>query len=292
MVLRANAKINLSLDILGTRPDGYHEVRMVMQMLELSDGVTLSPCAGGGIELASDLAGLPTDERNLAVRAARLLMEEKGVTDGLRIRLEKRIPMAAGLAGGSSDAAQTMIGVNRIFKLGFTTEALMERGKKIGADVPYCILGGTALAGGIGEVLTPLPPMPDAFVLLAKPDIGVSTGEVYRAYDSRPAETHPDTEAQIRALRENSLSAAAAPGVMENVLESVTGRMYPIIGVLEDVMRKSGALAARMSGSGPTVFGIFEDRQKAEMCRTALTASYPSVWTCLTSPAAGRGDRQ
>ena len=223
MRLRANAKINLSLDVLGTRPDGYHEVRMVMQMTGMYDRLTLTPVKGReGIHLSVNLPYIPTGDSNLVVKAAKLLMERKGVTDGLDVELEKFIPVAAGLAGGSSDAAQTMIGVNRIFRLGYTRKELMELGKEIGADVPYCILQGTALSEGIGEVLTRLPGMPPCHILLCKPNINVSTKDVYQSFDALKTVRHPDVDGQIEALKCGDLAGIADPARMSNVLELVT----------------------------------------------------------------------
>ncbi|MDO4620234.1 MAG: 4-(cytidine 5'-diphospho)-2-C-methyl-D-erythritol kinase [Lachnospiraceae bacterium] len=287
MLLRATAKINLSLDVLGKRDDGYHEVRMIMQMVGMYDRLTLQAVSGkSGIALETNLPYLPTDDNNLVVRAAKLLMEEKGVTDGVKIRLDKFIPVAAGLAGGSSDAAQTMIGVNRMFHLGYSMEELMARGKQIGADVPYCIMGGTALSEGIGEILTPLPTMPDCRILLCKPSVSVSTKDVYKSIDEKENLRHPDVDAQLQALQNGDLRALAAPDAMYNVLEEVTGEKYPIISEIEQAMLKEGALNAVMSGSGPTVFGIFDDADAAERCRDHLRARMPSARTFLTWPDA------
>ena len=202
MYLRANAKINLSLDVLRKRDDGYHDVRMIMQMVGMYDRLNLTPVPGlPGIHLTTNLSYIPVNENNLVVKAAKMLMDEFGVTDGLEIRLDKFIPVAADLAGGSSDAAQTFLGVNRLFGLGLTKEELMQRGARIGADVPYCILGGTALSEGIGDILTPLPPMPDACILLCKPNINVSTKEIYTELRAAELAFHPDVDAQIRALK-------------------------------------------------------------------------------------------
>lgn len=283
MYLRATAKINLSLDVLGLRPDGYHEVRMVMQMVGMYDQLELVAEHGKpGIRFSTNLPYLPTDRSNLVVRAAQDLMEESGVTDGLKIRLNKFIPVAAGLAGGSSDAAQTLIGVNRLFHLGFSREALMARGRAIGADVPFCVLGGTALAEGIGEHLTPLPALTRTPVLLCKPPVSVSTRDVYAAFDRLPDVVHPDIASQIQGIRDQDLSAVTASSAMGNVLESVTGHLYPVIGQIEEQMTADGALRAVMSGSGPTVFGLFSDTAKAELARDHLRKMYPQARTFLT----------
>ena len=286
MFLRATAKINLALDVLSKREDGYHDVRMIMQMVGMYDRLELQPLLfEPGIHLETNLSYIPTDEGNLAVKAAKLLMDEAGVTDGLKIRLDKFIPVAAGLAGGSSDAAMTMVGVNRLFHLGFTREELMKRAAKIGADVPFCILRGTALSEGIGDILTPLPQMPDAAILLCKPNISVSTRDVYGALDSGKAGKHPDIDGMIRAIKDGDLERMTDPALMVNVLESVTGPRYPVIGAIESIMKEEGALNAVMSGSGPTVFGIFRDAGKAEACRVRLRKEKPAARTFLTWPA-------
>ena len=285
MYLRATAKINLALDVLRKRPDGYHEVRMVMQMVGMYDRLTLEAVKDRpGIELTTNLSYIPTDENNLVVRAAKLLMEEAGVTDGLRSRLDKFIPVAAGLAGGSSDAAMTLLGVNRLFHLGLKQKDLLMKGAMIGADVPYCILKGTALSEGIGEILTPLKSMPDAGILLCKPNISVSTRDVYGAFDASSITEHPDIDGLVQAIEDEDLVGMTAEDRMFNVLEGVTGPKYPVIGEIERVMEEEGALRAIMSGSGPTVFGIFNDKEKAETCRKRLRRERPWARTFLTWP--------
>ena len=259
--LKAMGKINLGLDILGKREDGYHDVRMVMQTVYLYDNVTLVQTGRAGIEIRTNLFYLPVDENNLAYRAARLLIEEFGIPKGVSIRLRKVIPIAAGMAGGSSDAAAVLVGLNRIFQLGLTKQELMERSVKLGADVPYCILRGTALAEGIGEKLTRLPAMPKCHVLIAKPGIHVSTKMVYTNLRADELVSHPDIDGQIAAIRERDLRRAAE--LMGNVLETVTIPAYPVIGKIKEKMMAYGALGAMMSGSGPTVFGLFEDEEKA-----------------------------
>lgn len=290
MYLRAMAKINLSLDVLGKRADGYHEVRMVMQTIGMYDRLNLTPVPGlPGIHLRTNLPYIPADGSNLAVRGASILMDEFGVTDGLEIQLDKFIPVAAGLAGGSSDAAQAMIGVNRLFRLGLSREDLMKRGAAIGADVPYCILGGTALSEGIGDILTPLAPMPDVCILLCKPNINVSTRDVYTSLHLDGQTVHPDVDAQIGALSRGDILGVAAPGAMYNVLETVTAAKYPVIREIEETMKSMGACAAIMSGSGPTVFGIFEDEKKAMDCRVFLRKTRQSARTFLTWPVPSDG---
>ena len=264
--LKARAKINLGLDVVRKREDGYHEVRMIMQMINLYDKITLRKKTEPGITVTTNLAYLPVNEDNLVYRAAKLLMDEFQVDGGLEIELQKYIPVAAGMAGGSTDAAAVMVGVNRIFQLGLNKKQLMERGVKIGADVPFCIMRGTALAEGIGEELTPLPAMPHCSLVIAKPKIHVSTKFVYGNLKVRELTEHPDIDGQVQALRENNLEQLVAR--MGNVLETVTIPAYPVIDEIKHTMMKYGAMGAMMSGSGPTVFGIFEKEDKAqEVCR-------------------------
>ena len=264
--LKARAKINLGLDVVRKREDGYHEVRMIMQMINLYDRITLRRSTEPGIRVTTNLPYLPVNEDNLVYRAAKLLMEEFKVTVGAEIELQKYIPIAAGMAGGSSDAAAVMVGVNRIFHLGLTKKQLMERGVKIGADVPFCIMRGTALAEGIGEVLTPLPAMPHCSLVIAKPKIHVSTKFVYGNLKASELKEHPDIDGQVQALREGSLEQLVAK--MGNVLETVTVPAYPVIDEIKRTMLKNDAMGAMMSGSGPTVFGIFEREERAqEVCR-------------------------
>ena len=237
-----------------------------MQMINLYDRITLRRSTEPGIRVTTNLPYLPVNEDNLVYRAAKLLMEEFKVTEGAEIELQKYIPVAAGMAGGSSDAAAVMVGVNRIFHLGLTKKQLMERGVKIGADVPFCIMRGTALAEGIGEVLTPLPAMPHCSLVIAKPKIHVSTKFVYGNLKANELKEHPDIDGQVQALREGSLEQLVAK--MGNVLETVTVPAYPVIDEIKRTMLKNDAMGAMMSGSGPTVFGIFEREERAqEVCR-------------------------
>lgn len=259
--LKALGKINLGLDVLGRRENGYHDVRMVMQTVYLYDQITIKKRRRSGIGIETNLYYLPVNENNLAYRAAKLLMDEFRIEDGISIRLNKHIPVAAGMAGGSSNAAAVLFGMNRIFGLGLTMEELMKRGVTLGADVPYCIMRGTVLAEGIGEVLTPLAPMPKCFVLLAKPPVAVSTKLVYEKLDSQEIENHPDIDGIIEGLEQQSLAKITAS--MGNVLERVTALEYPVIDKIKNTMKTAGALNAMMSGSGPTVFGIFEDKNRA-----------------------------
>lgn len=266
--LHSLAKINLSLDVTGKRPNGYHDVEMVMQTVYLSDTVRLRLRSDGRIRLTSNLPFLPTDDRNIAVKAARLLQKECSLSVGADISLYKRIPVAAGLAGGSSNAAAVLFGMNRMLGLGLPREKLARLGTQLGADVPYCLLRGTALAQGIGEELTPLPAMPACTVLLAKPPVSVSTKEVYEALEQTGAIIHPDTKGMLDAIRSRDLQRIA--GCMGNVLEPVTERKHPVVGQLRQIMLDAGAAGAMMSGSGPTVFGLFDRRTAARAAQKEI----------------------
>ena len=279
MDIRAYAKINLILDVVRKRADGYHDLRMVMQMTGMYDLLRIEPKSEPGIELTTNLPYLPTDGRNLAVRAAGLLMETCGVTDGLSIRLHKFIPVAAGLAGGSSDAAAVLTGVNRVLRLGLSEEKLLKLGLSVGADVPFCLLGGTALAEGVGERLTPLPPLPNCSILLAKPPFGVSTKEIFQTLRADEIESHPDVDGMVTAIRRGDLSGILSRSA--NVLESVTLAKRPEIQELKDCIAAAGAETVLMSGSGPTVFGIFTDQKKALACRDAWDARPTLAFTLV-----------
>ena len=262
MELKALGKINLGLDVLGKRPDGYHDVRMVMQTIYLYDQITITKRKESGIGLSTNLFYLPVNENNLAYRAAKLLMDEFEIRSGVDIFLEKHIPVAAGMAGGSSNAAAVLYGINRMFDLGLSMEELMKRGVSLGADVPYCIMRGTVLAEGIGEILTPLPPMPRCQIVVAKPPVSVSTKMVYEKIDSRRIVEHPDIDGIIEGLKEGDLTKIASR--MGNVLEQVTVEEYPVIDKIKKLMSEGGAKGAMMSGSGPTVFGIFTEKSLAK----------------------------
>ena len=259
--LKALGKINLGLDVLGRRPNGYHDVRMVMQTVYLYDQILLEKTDKEGISLKPNLFYVPVNENNLAYRAAKMLIDEFTIKEGVHISLEKHIPVAAGMAGGSSNAAAVLYGMNRLFQLGLTDQELMERGVKLGADVPYCIMRGTVLAEGIGEELTPLPAMPKCHVLLAKPPISVSTQKVYEKLDAQEVTKHPDIDGILLGLQTGDLKKITSS--MGNVLENVTITEYPQIERIKDVMKEEGALNAMMRGSGPTVFGIYDDKMLA-----------------------------
>lgn len=258
---KAYAKINLGLDVVRRLENGYHEVKMIMQTVGIYDELTFEK-AEDGIRITTDSGELPTNEDNLIYKAARLLMEKYQVQEGVRIHLQKNIPIAAGMAGGSTDAAATFQGINELFGLGCDEEKLKELAVKVGADVPYCIMGGTALAEGIGEKLTRLPAAPQCVLLVAKPDINVSTKFVYEHLDAAGVEHHPDIDGMIAAIEQGNLAGVVER--LENVLETVTVPAYPIIDTIKSKMLEMGAEGSLMSGSGPTVFGIFTDKEKAE----------------------------
>ena len=260
--VKAYAKINLGLDVLRRRPDGYHDLRMIMQTVTLYDNIGLTLTKAPGIRISTNSRILPSGEDNLACKAAKQLLDEFSCEQGVYIDLDKHIPIAAGLAGGSADAAAVLTGLNRLMGLGLSPEALRERGVKIGADVPYCILQGTALAEGIGEKLTALPPLPDCAIILVKPPVHISTKYVYEHLKADALQEHPDIDGQIEAIRAGDLKGLAEKA--GNVLETVTIPEFPVIRQIQDHFRDLGALNSMMSGSGPTVFGIFDDRGRAK----------------------------
>ena len=279
--IKAHAKINLGLDVIRKRPDGYHEVKMIMQSVGLSDVLTLEK-TDQGITLTTDSDNLPPTEDNLVYKAAKLMFDTFRIPGGLHIHLHKVIPIAAGMAGGSTDAAAAIKGINRLFDLELPLSRLMELGVSIGADVPYCILGGTALAEGIGEKLTPLSPSPDFYLVLAKPDISVSTKYVYENLDLTAIKKHPDIQGMARAIEAGSLQ-----GVLDrlgNVLETVTVPAYPVISSIKRRMRELGAVNSLMSGSGPTVFGIFLSERQAEFARGQIYDEGLAKQVFLTTP--------
>ena len=258
--IRAYAKINLGLDVIGRLPNGYHQVKMIMQSIDLWDELTFRRIRKG-ISVTSDSSELPLDENNLIYKAAALLLKECNISSGVGIHLKKNIPIAAGMAGGSTDAAAALKGVCRLFDLNLPQKRLMEYGVSIGADVPYCLMGGTALAEGIGEKLTALPPLPDCHILTVTPKISVSTKSVYQSLDAQELTGHPDIDGIVGALSANDLAGVLVR--MDNVLETVTVPAHPVIRTIKDRMRSLGAAGSLMSGSGPTVFGIFPQGQEA-----------------------------
>ena len=279
--MKALAKVNLGLDVIRRREDGYHEVKMIMQTVRLYDRIILEKTQKG-ISMETNLSFLPVNEQNIAYRAAKMLMDEFHIQSGLHIKIDKHIPVAAGMAGGSTDGAAVLYGVNKIFELGLTKRQLMERGVKLGADVPYCIMRGTVLSEGIGEILTPVSSLPDCHILIAKPPVSVSTKHVYENLKLDKIEKHPDIDGMIEALRMEDLHGVTQR--MENVLETVTIPEHPEIQQIKDLMIKDGALNALMSGSGPTVFGIFDDREKGMRARDLLRKSSLARQTYLVRP--------
>lgn len=265
---RAYAKINIGLDVLRRRADGYHEVKMIMQTVDIYDELVLERRKEPGIELRMDNSDLPSGGDNLICRAADLLFREKEITGGVNISLTKRIPIAAGMAGGSADAAAALRGVNELFDLGYSLKELQALGVGLGADIPYCLAGGTMLSEGIGEILTPLPAPPAAHLVIAKPDINVSTAFVYGNLHADRLAWHPDIDGMIAALQKGDLDGIT--GRLGNVLETVTVKAHPVIEQIKELLRKQGAENALMSGSGPTVFGIFKEKETAARAAEAV----------------------
>ena len=289
MRLQAFAKINLGLDVLGKREDGYHEVRMIMQTIRMYDQLDMRKSVEPGIHLTTNKKYIPVDENNLVWRAAKLMMDTCGIMEGVSIHLHKVIPVAAGMAGGSSDAAATLVGMNRLFHCGLSKEKLMELGVQIGADVPYCVLRGTALAEGIGEKLTVLPPMPDCWILIGKPGISVSTKYVYTTLDLNTDTVHPDIDGMKKALEDGNLYGITER--MGNVLQDVTIPAYPEVERIKEQMKTLGAVNAMMSGSGPTVFGIFDNEEKAQEACQKLRESGSCQQVFLTVPFNNSGGK-
>lgn len=266
--LKAEAKINLSLDIIGRLPNGYHSVQMVMQSIPLYDTVTVEECDGDSIELICDKDGVPTDSRNTAYKAAQLFLQKTGIKRKVKITLDKKIPAAAGMAGGSTDAAAVLKGLNQLFNEPLDKEEILELCVKIGADVSFCYLGGCAVCEGIGEILTPIKPLKNAYLIIAKPDFEVSTKWVYQNFKIENVSKRPQTSAVIDAVETGDLKALRENTA--NVLESVTEREYPVIKEYKEILSQKGAVFSMMSGSGPTVFGIFSDKEKAEDARNIM----------------------
>ena len=266
--LKAYAKINLGLDVVRKREDGYHEVRMIMQTVKLFDKLTFQLIDEDVIRIKTNFGFLPVNENNLVYKAVKLLKDTYQVNTGVEIDLFKCIPVAAGMAGGSADCAAALVGAARLFDLRLSKEKLLELGVGLGADVPYCVLRGTALSEGIGEILTPLPAIPDCHILIAKPPISVSTKFVYEHLDAKGLGTHPDIDGMVDAIKEGNLSGVTKR--MENVLETVTITEYPVINEIKNTMKQCGAMNAMMSGSGPTVFGIYEKEETARAAEEVI----------------------
>lgn len=282
ITVTAPAKLNLTLDVLGKRKDGYHEMKMVMQSVSLADTLTLTLEPGEGIVLSTNLGFLPLDSRNLAAAAALRLQEETGAEWGrLTIELNKKIPVCAGMAGGSSDAAAVLRGMNELCKLGLSMGELAKIGEKVGSDVPYCVMGGTALAQGRGESIEPLPSLPECFAVLAKPSFPISTPELFAQWDGQRLRCHPDTAGVLAALEEKDLHGVARR--MFNVFEEVLPpRKRAAVEELKGELLHFGALGASMSGTGPTVFGLFEEQAQAQAAAEKLKGSCREVFLTQT----------
>lgn len=271
LYLKAYGKINLALDVLRKREDGYHEVRMIMQTVNIFDSINLIKTETGKIEIETNLFYLPTNENNIVYKAAKLLFDKYGIHSGLQIKLKKFIPVSAGMAGGSTDAASVMFGINKMFHLGLSRKQLMDLGLQIGADVPYCMMRGTALSEGIGERLTALPDVVKRPVLIAKPPINVSTKFVYENLKLDKDSIHPDIDGMIGAIKDFDIYGVAKR--MGNILESVTIQEYPQIQTLKNLMIEENAINSLMSGSGPTVFGLFENMEDAYKAKEKIKES-------------------
>ena len=281
ITLKAMAKINLGLDVIRRREDGYHEVRMIMQTVNLYDELTFRKQQGGRVRLTTNLRSLPTDGHNLIVKTVELLRKEYGIKEGLSVHLKKKIPVAAGMAGGSTDAAAAFAGMNELFDLGMTMEDMQKKAVAIGADVPYCIQGGTALSEGIGEILTPLPSAPRCSVIIAKPPIHVSTRFVYENLHLDKLEKPPDIDGILDGIREGNIRGVAER--LENVLETVTEKEYPVIGQIKQFLMQRGALGALMSGSGPTVYALYDRNDLAAQACEELRRAGLAKQVYLTS---------
>ncbi len=267
LVKYANAKINLTLDVLGKREDGYHDLKMIMAEIPLADTVTLTKQEG--ILVNTNLTFLPNNEKNIAYQAAKLFFKETGVPGGVQIQIDKKIPVSAGLAGGSADAAAVLHGLNELYEVGLPLETLQKLGNTIGKDIPFCLQGGVALAEGTGEQLTTLSKLPHCFIVLIKPKyINVSTKEVFTSLQASKIELHPDTAGAVSSLEQEDLRGLARR--MYNVLEEVTVKKHPLISELKSVMLEEGALGSVMSGSGPSVFGIFDSLEAAKNAQKKL----------------------
>lgn len=279
---KAYAKINLGLDVIGKRDDGYHLVRMIMQNIDLYDTLTFSDNESGNITLASSSGSVPTDDSNLICKVAHQLRDLYKVKKGADITLEKRIPVAAGMAGGSTDGAAAYLALNELWNLGLSKDELCSLAVKLGADIPYCILGGTALSEGIGEVLTPIKDLPHCYIVIAKPAIAVSTGWVYTELDSRKIEKHPDIDGIRAAIEGGNIKGMC--DLIGNVLEDVTTSKYSIITDIEKLLEENGAIRAFMTGSGPTVFAVFDNKKAAEKGCNAVRESGLAPELFLSEP--------
>ncbi|MDB2106320.1 4-(cytidine 5'-diphospho)-2-C-methyl-D-erythritol kinase [Clostridium paraputrificum] len=276
---KAYAKVNITLDVVGKREDGYHLLKMIMQNIDIYDVITIEKIESG-IEITCNKPYVPTDERNLAYKAAKLFKDTFNITSGLSINIKKNIPVAAGLAGGSTDCAAVLKIMNKLFQVNADNEKLMELGVKLGADVPYCINGGTALCEGIGEILTPLKPFKNHIIVLVKPPFGVSTKDVYKNFDLGRVKNHPETDKVITYMNEDNLYEVAKN--MKNLLENVTLKKHKVISSIKSEMESLGAIKAMMSGSGPTVFAFFDDMMKAQRCYDEMKKKYNDTFITRT----------
>lgn len=282
--IKARAKINLALDVLSKRSDGYHELRMIMQTVELHDNVQIE-LTNGGVEVTSNSRWAPSGIDNIAYKAASILIDTYKIKSGVRIKIDKKIPVAAGLAGGSADAAAVLKGMNELLELGISQPELMVLGKSIGADVPYCISGRTMLAEGIGEILTELGPFSDVDIVLVKPKLGVSTAWVFKNLVLENIEERPDFSLLINSIENKD--AYAVGNNMKNVLETVTVPKHGIINEIKSALKQHGACGSMMSGSGPTVFGIFPDRSSAQHAFNCLKSV---KWDCFLTKTTNEGN--
>lgn len=280
--LKSRAKINLSIDVIGKREDGYHIVEMIMQTIDLYDDIKLKELEEDNIIIKSECYYIPLNEDNIVYKAAKLIKEKMDIKKGIEIFIKKNIPVAAGMAGGSSNAAAVLVGLNELWKLCLSKDELRDLGLKLGADVPFCIEGGTALAEGIGEKLTYIKGInKDVNILVCKPDIFVSTKEVYQSLDIKNIEKRPDNKLLIEKLKNDDIVSVS--NNMVNVLEEVTSKKYSDIKVIEDIIAKNGAMGTMMSGSGPTVFGFFDNEEKAKRARVELLENYSQVYVVTSS---------
>lgn len=279
-ISRSYAKINLTLDVLNRREDGYHDIKMIMQTVSLFDLILVDRTRDSGISVATNLRYLPNNDKNIAYKAADAFLQKTGAKGGAKIMIHKNIPVAAGLAGGSGNCAAVLTAMNMLHGGILTDDELHTIGASLGADVPYCFNGGTQIAEGIGEILTPLSAMPDAYILLVKPPISVSTAAIYEQIDSAPVSVRPDTEAMKQALSDGDINAVSKN--LCNVMEAVTEQMYPVIGGIKRKMMMNGALGAVMSGSGPTVFGIFDDFKTAKANADSFSMQFKDVFLTRT----------
>ncbi|BBH23353.1 4-diphosphocytidyl-2-C-methyl-D-erythritol kinase [Paenibacillus baekrokdamisoli] len=273
---KAPAKINLMLDVIRKREDGFHEVEMIMTMVDLADRLEMEEVPRDTIIISSQAGYIPLDEKNLAFQAARLIKDRYDVRKGVYIHLDKKVPVAAGLAGGSSDAAAALRGLNRLWGLGISEEELCTLGAELGSDVPFCVTGGTAVARGRGEKLERISNPPQCWVVLAKPPINVSTADVYGKLRAAELKTHPSTSAMVSAIERGSFTDICDN--LGNVLESVTLQLYPEVLQLKEIMQRLGADGVLMSGSGPTVFGLVNKEAKVSRIYNGLRGFCKEVY--------------